>query len=486
MKALGHKWDKGKVTTKPTCEEKGVRTYTCERCAETKTKDVDPTGHTPGEPTETIDKQPNCTYEGEKTVTVKCKVCEKVLSETKETLPVNGEHVWDEGMTRKEPTCKDEGETLYTCTLCSATKTEPIPVNDNHTWNDGETTVPANCVKAGEMTYTCTLCGKTKTEEIAPNDEHQWDDGEVTKAANCKDEGEMTYTCVLCSQKKTEVIPVNDDHTWDEGKVTTPSTCKDAGEMTFTCTRCNAVRTEPAPLAEHTPGEWIFLKKPNYREGGQAQRECEVCGYVETKDFDKIIPDIIKEDEGTGVTIGYMKDTYESDIELKVTNVFDGDSYSVLSREKARFLFEIFDIATLTGDVPTQPGGSVLVKLPIPAGFNRDHLAICCVTGEGTVEQMDMWIEDDFACCETTCCGVYALVDGSAEVIRLGDVDGDGNITSADARLALRRSVKLEDYAEWSVPFRACDVDFDGNASSADARSILRVSVKLEKEEDWR
>ncbi|MBQ6117816.1 MAG: hypothetical protein IJK98_01165, partial [Clostridia bacterium] len=59
-------------------------------------------------------------------------------------------------------------------------------------------------------------------------------------------------------------------------------------------------------------------------------------------------------------------------------------------------------------------------------------------------------------------------------------------ISSADARLALRRSVKLEDYALGSVACRACDVDLDGEVSSADARSILRVSVKLEKEEDWK
>ncbi|MBQ6118767.1 MAG: hypothetical protein IJK98_06010 [Clostridia bacterium] len=65
-------------------------------------------------------------------------------------------------------------------------------------------------------------------------------------------------------------------------------------------------------------------------------------------------------------------------------------------------------------------------------------------------------------------------------------MDGDGEISSADARLALRRSVKLEAYAQGTVPYRACDVDLDGEVSSSDARSILRVSVKLEKEADWK
>lgn len=61
-----------------------------------------------------------------------------------------------------------------------------------------------------------------------------------------------------------------------------------------------------------------------------------------------------------------------------------------------------------------------------------------------------------------------------------GDVDGDGNITSADARLALRASVKLENYEAGTREFLAGDVDNDGKITSADARAILRHSVKLE------
>ena len=71
------------------------------------------------------------------------------------------------------------------------------------------------------------------------------------------------------------------------------------------------------------------------------------------------------------------------------------------------------------------------------------------------------------------------------ETVKLGDVDFDGHITSADARLALRRSVGLEDYPEGSPAFLACDVDCDGKATSADARLILRASVGLEDPDAW-
>ena len=61
-----------------------------------------------------------------------------------------------------------------------------------------------------------------------------------------------------------------------------------------------------------------------------------------------------------------------------------------------------------------------------------------------------------------------------------GDVDGDGEITSGDARLALRASVRLEPYEAGSAPFLAADVDGSGAIEASDARAILRVSVKLE------
>lgn len=60
----------------------------------------------------------------------------------------------------------------------------------------------------------------------------------------------------------------------------------------------------------------------------------------------------------------------------------------------------------------------------------------------------------------------------------IGDVDGDGSITAADARLALRASVGLETLTE--AQKAAADVDHDGSVTAADARLILRASVGLE------
>ena len=70
--------------------------------------------------------------------------------------------------------------------------------------------------------------------------------------------------------------------------------------------------------------------------------------------------------------------------------------------------------------------------------------------------------------------------DPDEKEFSLGDVDGDGEVTSGDARLALRASVRLEKYEPGSAPFLAADADGNGEIESSDARTILRVSVKLE------
>ena len=76
------------------------------------------------------------------------------------------------------------------------------------------------------------------------------------------------------------------------------------------------------------------------------------------------------------------------------------------------------------------------------------------------------------------CLFAFALCAGA---VILGDVDGNGRLESADARLALRASVKLENYAAGSPQYTAADADGNGKLESADARTILRASVRLDK-----
>ena len=449
LPSLGHDWNDGEITTPATCTTDGVKTYTCNRCGETKEDPI------PGEHdlVRVERKEPNCILEGNIEY-YQCSVCGKCFTDAEgrneipeedTILPATGEHDWDEGTVSVEPTCTANGLKVYICSVCGETKNEII--------------------------------------EKLPHDLHH-----VTNPATCAVEGVEYDVCTTCETIFNHVLTPKTDHTWDEGEVKSVGDCVTEGLKVFTCTVCGATREERTPVTGHSWGPWSFVKVPTYREGGSAERECKVCHEKETKEYGKVIPDITKKHDDTGVEIGFMKDTYGKDIDLKVTNTYDGSSYNFLNKEKGNFQFEIYDISTIEAGTETklQPTGTVLVRLPIPADYSRDNLVIYYVTSTGTIEKMDMWIEGDFACFEAEHFSHYALVDESAEKVTFGDVDGDRQITSGDARLALRRSVKLENFEIGSLTFRACDVDFDGEVTSSDARSILRASVQLEKPEDWR
>ena len=64
-----------------------------------------------------------------------------------------------------------------------------------------------------------------------------------------------------------------------------------------------------------------------------------------------------------------------------------------------------------------------------------------------------------------------------------GDVDMNGKVEAADARLALRKAVGLEELSVEAL--MAADLDNDGVVTSADARYVLRVAVGLDKAEDF-
>ena len=81
---------------------------------------------------------------------------------------------------------------------------------------------------------------------------------------------------------------------------------------------------------------------------------------------------------------------------------------------------------------------------------------------------------------ECNICGKVRYITPDGEVYTPGDVDADGIISSADARLALRCSVGLEYFSQKSASCYACDADRDDRVTSADARLILRASVGLE------
>ena len=308
-KSHTHTLDEGEVTKKPSCEEKGVKTYHCteENCNYTKTEDIAATGHN-----------------------------------------------WDVGKTTTKATCTKDGVTTYTCTACGATRTEPIAAT-GHNWDDGKITTEASCDHTGVKTYTCKTCGDTRTETIAML-EHTWDDGQVTTKPSCTEKGIRTYTCKVCKATKTEDIEatghdykVKDHkdatctedgyttsvckncgdekketikatgHDWNKGEVTTKATCTEAGVMTYTCNVCKETKTEEIEATGHQHTEIRGKKDATCTETGYTgDTYCKDC---DTKLSDgKEIPatghqnkEVRDKKAATCTKAGYTGDTYCKD-----------------------------------------------------------------------------------------------------------------------------------------------------------------------------
>ena len=320
IQSKGHKWNEGKVTTAPTCEGEGEKTYTCtnEGCSATKTEKISAKGHTP----ETIPgKAATCTEAGHKAGT-KCSVCEKILSGM-EDIPATG-HT-EKTIVGKPATCTETGLTDgISCSVCGTVikAQEEIPAK-GHT-EELRNAKAATCTEPGYTgdTY-CKTCGeKLEAGETIDALGHKWDEGKVTTAATCENAGVKTYTCTVCQETKTEAITATGHtsvsvpgkpatctetgltagtkcsvcdailsgmeeipatgHNWNAGEITTAPTCEDKGVMTYTCTNegCSETKTEKIPALGHKE-ETIPSKAATCTEPGlTAGTKCSVCGTV--------------------------------------------------------------------------------------------------------------------------------------------------------------------------------------------------------------
>ena len=203
--AKGHSWNDGEITTSPTCENAGVKTYTCTVCNATKTEAIDATGHTPVE----VAEQPaTCTEAGHKAGT-KCSVCGATISGMEEIPATGHTEVVDAAVAA---TCTKTGLTEGKhCSVCNTVLVaqEVIPAK-GHT-EVVDPAVEPTCTTPGKTEGKhCSVCNEVLVAQTEIPAKGHTEVIDAAKAPTCTEPGLTEGKhCSVCNEitVKQEVIP---------------------------------------------------------------------------------------------------------------------------------------------------------------------------------------------------------------------------------------------------------------------------------------
>lgn len=294
-----HIWKKT-GTVAATCTDTGKTEYTCTVCGQTKTTILKALGHK----YETVSTD-DATCTTPKTVHKECTRCHDKKDETSgEALGHNWRtssdknsktcircktthiHTWDEGKYSVEPTCKDAGKKLFTCTDCGDTKTVAVK-SLGHDYQLVRTD-PATCTTPAINHYACSRCEDTVDQEDKdhPALGHDWkknDDGTVTcqrcgqthehkwnteviSEASCTTDGVTRHTCSICGDTYDDVV--KGGHKWTYKKTgTNTSVCL--------CTVCGKTKEHDFSIFSDKESE---KKDPTCTKAGMVVATCSDCG----------------------------------------------------------------------------------------------------------------------------------------------------------------------------------------------------------------
>ena len=143
-----------------------------------------------------------------------------------------------------EPTCEEDGETVFTCKRCSYSYSEPIEALGH--------------------------------------------DLEITETApTCEVDGEHLELCLRCGKEDRTVLPATGH---DFEYTTVEATCTSAGKKDGTCKVCGKQTSETIPATGHSFSAWTVVTEPTVFKEGLEQRECAKGDLVETRPLSKKSP----------------------------------------------------------------------------------------------------------------------------------------------------------------------------------------------------
>lgn len=222
-----------------TCEETGIRKYTCSLCGGTYEETIATASH-------------NYNSNGV------CTVCGGEKEPEKHTCNYT-KFIHEE----LPATCINNGEATYRCEKCTSTINKTIPATGKHTYGaDGKCTT-TGCTAQKEVSNNNNSGTQTGSDANKPSTPTEQDKqptththsyvGSITTQPTCGTKGVKTYTCSCGEGTYIENIPATGNHT-PGTPVTTNPTCGAAGSTVTKCTVCSTtISTTPiAATGAHT------------------------------------------------------------------------------------------------------------------------------------------------------------------------------------------------------------------------------------------
>ena len=142
------------------------------------------------------------------------------------------------------------------------------------------------------------------------------------------------------------------------------------------------------------------------------------------------------------------------------------------SRDDKEFTVEVRSASVLNGK------NDACGAVPVPPDETAGSLAADFFAGQKVAFLLP---NGEPAAPDATAAGLTVRLDASddkATLVAGCDADGNGKITSADARLALRAAARLQTITD-PLRFACTDLNRDGKITTADARGILRAAARV-------
>lgn len=207
----------------------------------------------------------------------------------------------------------------------------------------------------------------------------------------------------------------------------------------------------------------IFIR---YISDGTPSRPTSV--YVE------LVPSNVLTESQLGIKAKLPGEASLGNIRLGAYEIVAGVDYNQAKQLMSNYVFKLINIMFLDGKNEigslSKPAN---ILLPVPKDFNAGTCIIYKISAGKAVEVFSAVSGSDLSF-SATGSGLYIIADP----ILLGDLNFDGKVQAADARLVLRYVAKLDSLTPKQL--QVADMDGDGKVSASDARIILRIAAKLQ------